>query len=117
MKNKNVEFVVTVDKCDNKRIIPIESFQKIFNVKTILRRKKSGSNPLPKKYYEDFCHEIEKEFTNYKIFIDKSRLYVKFNNNLLKSDCYLNSNIPGKKFFLSKKENNIYDSNNHRLFK
>ena len=54
MKNKNVEFIISVDKSNNQIIIPVDKISEIFNIKTILRRKKSGSRRLPKAYYDDF---------------------------------------------------------------
>lgn len=70
MKNKNVEFIISIDSNNNERIIPIEQFNEFFNVKTILRRKKSGSSRLPKRYYEDFMDKISKKFkvTEYSLY-------------------------------------------------
>lgn len=110
MKNKKVEFIISIDNNSNKRIIPIELFSNFFNVKTILRRKKSGSTPLPQKYYNDFEETIKGCFKEYKIFVDNSRLYVVIDKNLRKSDCYLESRLfENKKYFLSEKENYIYE--------
>ena len=54
MKNKNVEFVISVDNSGNKKIFSLDQFNNFFNIKTIFRRKKSGSQDLPKIYYDDF---------------------------------------------------------------
>lgn len=110
IKNKNVEFIMSIDSNSNERIIPIELFSNFFNVKTILRRKKSGSTSLPQKYYKDFENAIKGYFKKYKIFVDNSRLYVLIDKNLSKSECYFESSLfKNKKYFLSKKENNIYE--------
>lgn len=50
MKNKNVEFIISVDDRDNKKIIPIDQFKEFFDIKTIFRRKKSGSTNISQKY-------------------------------------------------------------------
>ncbi len=54
MKNKNVQFVMSVDNSGNKKVFSLDQFNKFFNMKTIFRRKKSGSRNLPKIYYDDF---------------------------------------------------------------
>lgn len=110
MKNKNVEFIMSVDSNNRERIIPIKSFGDFFNVRTIFRRKKSGSTSLPKKYYEDFKTIFNQRFKDYKLIIEKSKLYVELNKDLQKSECYIDSEIlENKKYFLSKKENNLYE--------
>ncbi|MEG2232944.1 MAG: hypothetical protein RRY16_03165 [Bacilli bacterium] len=110
MKNKNVEFIMSVDSNNKERIIPIESFKEFFNVKTIFRRKKSGSSSLPQKYYEDFETVFNQRFKDYKLIIEKSKFYVELNKDLQKSECYIDSEIlVNKKYFLSKKENNLYE--------
>jgi len=68
-KNKNVQFVVT--EFNNELIIfPIEKFNDYFEVKAVLRRKKSGSSNLPKKdleniksfFYDDKIIQENKSF-------------------------------------------------------
>lgn len=112
MKNKNVEFIMSVDNHNNNVIIPVEKFNEFFNVKTILRRKKSGSTPIPKIYYNDFKTNLEKNFIDYNpiIFIQGNRLYIKLNKELSKNECYINSDLlENKRYYLSNTGDNVYE--------
>lgn len=112
MKNKNVEFIMSVDNHNNNVIIPVEKFNEFFNVKTILRRKKSGSTPIPKIYYDDFKTNLEKEFIDYSpiIFIQSNHLYIKLNKELSKNECYIKSDLlENKSYYLSNTEDNVYE--------
>lgn len=112
MKNKNVEFIMSVDNHNNNVIIPVEKFNEFFNVKTILRRKKSGSTPIPKIYYNDFKTNLEKKFIDYNpiIFIQGNRLYIKLNKELSKNECYIKSDLlENKRYYLSNTGNNVYE--------
>lgn len=112
MKNKNVEFIISIDSNNKKRIIPVEQFNEFFNVKTILRRKKSGSTPLPKRYYEDFIYKISKKFkeNEYSLFESENRLYIETKLRLLRDDLYIESEfLNDKKYYLSEKEEGIYE--------
>ena len=112
MKNKNVEFIMSVDNHNNNVIIPVEKFNEFFNVKTILRRKKSGSTPIPKIYYNDFKTNLEKNFIDYNpiIFIQGNRLYIKLNKELSKNECYIKSDLlETKRYYLSNTGDNVYE--------
>ena len=112
MKNKNVEFIMSVDNHNNNVIIPVEKFNEFFNVKTILRRKKSGSTPIPKIYYNDFKTNLEKNFIDYNpiIFIQGNRLYIKLNKELPKNECYIKSDLlENKRYYLSNTGDNVYE--------
>mgnify|MGYP004652142415 FL=1 len=112
MKNKNVEFIMSVDNHNNNVIIPVEKFNEFFNVKTILRRKKSGSTPIPKIYYNDFKTNLEKNFIDYNpiIFIQGNRLYIKLNKELSKNECYIKSDLlENKRYYLSNTGDNVYE--------
>lgn len=112
MKNKNVKFIMSIDNDNNNVIIPVEKFNEFFNVKTILRRKKSGSAPIPKMYYNDFKINLNKIFINHnpKIYTENNRLFVKLNIDLSKNKCYIKSDLlENKYYYLSKVENNIYE--------
>lgn len=112
MKNKNVEFIMSVDNHNNTVIIPVEKFNEFFNVKTILRRKKSGSTPIPKIYYNDFKTNLEKNFIDYNpiIFTQGNRLYIKLNKELSKNECYIKSDLlENKKYYLSNTGDNVYE--------
>lgn len=113
MKNKNVEFVISVDNSGNKKIFSLDQFNNFFNIKTIFRRKKSGSQYLPKIYYDDFKKNLESKFSKYKYSLntDGKNLYVILPLDLNKNECYINSDIlpDGKKYFLSNKENGKYE--------
>lgn len=93
--NKNVEFIISIDSNNNERIIPIEQFNEFFYVKTILRRKKSRSSRLPKRYYEDFMDKISKKFkvTEYSLYEKENRLYVETKLNLSRENLYIESEI------------------------
>lgn len=111
MENKNVKFIISIDSSNNKKIIPLNEFDDFFNIKTILRRKKSGSQSIPKRFYDDFKKQVENRFTKYKIFSENNKLFILIPVDLSKKECYIESNLldDGKKYFLSKKDKNIYE--------
>ncbi len=112
LKNKNVKFIMSVDNNGNKKIIPIDEFNKFFDVKTILRKKKSGSTRVSKLYYDDFKLQLDRKFDGikYSLFVKDNRLYLELPLDLQKNDCYIDSaRLDGKRYFLSKKDNGIYE--------
>ena len=111
MENKNVKFIISIDSSNNKKIIPLNEFDAFFNIKTILRRKKSGSQSIPKRFYDDFKRQIENRFTKYKIFSENNKLFISIPVDLSKKECYIESNLlnDGKRYFLSQKDKNIYE--------
>lgn len=60
MECKNVKFISSIDNKGNKKVFSLKDISLFFDIKTILRRKKSGSQVLPKKYYDDFKFEYRK---------------------------------------------------------
>lgn len=112
MKNKNVEFIISIDSDNKEKIIPVEQFDEFFNVKTILKRKKSGSVSLSKRYYEDFMYQISKKFkeNEYSLYERGNRLYIETTLNLLREDLYIESEILNdKKYYLSEKDKGTYE--------
>ena len=113
MKNKNVKFITSIDNLGNKIVFSIEQLNKLFNIKTIFRRKKSGSKDLPKKFYNDFKSHLDLKFSKYNYTLKKNgkKLFLELPLNLPKKECYINSNIlkDGEKYFLSNKGNGIYE--------
>lgn len=113
MENKNVKFVVTIDDKEDKIIFPVSKFSEIYKVNTILRRKKSGSQSLPKKYYSDVEQLLSSIFKNYnyKLYSSNNKLFLKIPINLDRSNCYIDSKAlsNGKRYFLSRKENDLYE--------
>lgn len=113
MDNKKVKFIVSVDSENNEKIIPISKFNDFFDIKTILRRKKSGSSSIPKKYFDDFKKNLKKKINNndYELFTKNNKLFLRTNHIFKKQDCYLISDMleEGKKYFLSYKETNLYE--------
>lgn len=113
MRNKNVEFIASVDNDGNKKIFPLEQFNDFFNIKTILRRKKSGSQALAKIYYDDLEKNLYKKFKGYKyrLYSENGKLFFNIPLKLSKNDCYIISDLlPNKKkYFLSNKGNNKYE--------
>jgi len=113
MKRKKVEYIITTDYEDNKKIVPIDSIGDYFDVKTILRRKKSGSVSLNVTNYDDFVEQFENKFNQKCILLFKdSKEFVEYDKKLLKSECYIDSpNLTdGKRYFLSYKEEvNLYE--------
>ncbi len=111
MENKNVKFIISIDSSNNKKIISLNELDSFFNIKTILRRKKSGSQSIPKRFYEDFKKHAENHFTKYKIFSKNNKLFISIPEDLSKKECYIESNLlnDGKKYFLSQKDKNIYE--------
>ena len=125
MNNKNVKFVMSKDSKGKIVSIPLENFNDFFDIKTILRRKKSGTNKLSKKYYDDFIKNIKINFKNniIKIYTKNNRLFVKFDMELSKEDCYIESDLLlEKRYYLSKIDKNTYQvkltssTNNPNIF-
>ena len=114
MKNKKVEFIITEDKYKNKKVFLPNQIHEIFNIQTIFRRKKSGSQDLPKKDYEDFKKCLDLKFSKYKYVLKTSgkKMYLDLPLNLSRSECYLDSNVlpDGKQYFLSNKGNGKYEA-------
>ena len=113
MKNKNVEFIISVDKSNNQIIIPVDKISEIFNIKTILIIKKSGSRRLPKAYYDDFKEQLKIKFSEYKynLYFENKRLFLYLPVNLSRNECYLSSDLlsNGQSYFLSNKGNYKYE--------
>ena len=113
MKNKNVEFIISVDNKGNKKVFSLEQFKEFFNIKTIFRRKKSGSQDLPKAYYDDFVECMKSKYGKYDFKLSKcgKKTYLDLPLDLSKNNCYLDSNFlpEGKRYFLSNKGNGKYE--------
>ena len=113
MRNKNVEFIISVDNDGNKKVFSLDQFNKFFNIKTIFRRKKSGSQDLPKTYYDDFKKHLDLKFYKYKYMLntDRKKLFLDLPLDLNKNECYIDSDVlpDGKRYFLSNKGNNKYE--------
>ncbi len=113
MRNKNVAFVISVDNDGNKKVFSLDQFNQFFNIKTIFRRKKSGSQNLPKIYYGDFKECLDLKFSKYKYNLNTNgkKLFLDLPLELNKNECYIDSNIlpEGKRYFLSNKSNGKYE--------
>ena len=113
MKNKKVEFIISVDNDGNKKVFTLDQFNAFFNIKTILRRKKSGSQTLPKIYYDDFKKNLDIKFKDnvYKLYTENGKLFLNIKLELSKNECYIDSDLldNGKKYFLSNKEKYKYE--------
>ena len=113
MKNKNVEFIISVDNAGNKKVFSLDKLNEFFNIKTIFRRKKSGSQNLPKMYYDDFKKHLDLKFSKYKYSLNTNdkKLYLELPLELNKNKCYIDSDVlpEGKRYFLSNKENGKYE--------
>lgn len=113
MKNKNVEFIISVDNDGNKKVFSLDQFNKFFNIKTIFRRKKSGSQDLPKTYYDDFKKNLDLRFSKYDYSLNTNgkKLYLDLPLDLNKNECYIDSDVlpEGKRYFLSNKGNGKYE--------
>ncbi len=114
MENKNVKFVASADYEGNKKVFPINEFNNFFDIKTILRRKKSGSREVPKKDYNDFKEHIALKFSDYEYTfeVQDKKLYINLPLDLKRSDCYIESELfsDGKSYFLSNKGNGKYEA-------
>lgn len=114
MKNKKVEFIISIDNKGNKKIFSLDHFNDFFNVKTIIRRKKSGSQKLPKTYYEDFKKHLKLKFSKYKysLYLENNKLFIKLPLDLEKKESYLDSDLlpEGKKYYLSNKGCGKYEA-------
>lgn len=113
MKNKNVEFIISIDNSGNKKVFSLDQFNEFFNIKTIFRRKKSGSQDLPKMYYDDFKKNLDLKFSKYRYSLntDDKKIYLNLPLDLNKSECYIDSDMlsNGKRYFLSNKGNGKYE--------
>ncbi len=113
MKNKNVEFIISVDNDGNKKVFSLDKFNKFFNIKTIFRRKKSGSQDLPKAYYDDFKKHLDLKFSkyDYSLNTNEKKLVLDIPLDLSKNECYIDSDIlpDGKRYFLSNKGDGKYE--------
>lgn len=113
MKNKNVKFIISIDNNGNKKVFSLDKFNDFFNIKTIFRRKKSGSQDLPKIYYDDFKEHLKSKFSKYKYSLstDNKKLYLNLPINLNKNNCYIDNDVlpEGKRYFLSNKGNGKYE--------
>ncbi len=113
MKNKNVAFIISVDNAGNKKVFSLKQFNEFFNIKTIFRRKKSGSQNLPKKYCEDFKKHLDLKYSEYKYSLNNNgkKLYLDLPLDLNKNECYIDSDLllDGKRYFLSNKGNGKYE--------
>lgn len=113
MKNKNVEFIISVDNNDHKKVFSLEQFNEFFNIKTIFRRKKSGSQEIPKTFYNDFKNHLDLKFSkyDYKLNSNGKKLFLELPLNLSKNECYIDSDVlpDGKRYFLSNKGNGKYE--------
>lgn len=113
MKNKNVKFIISVDNEGNKKVFSLDQFNKFFNIKTIFRRKKSGSQDLPKTYYDDFKKHLDLRFSKYDYSLNTNgkKLFLEIPLDLSKSECYIDSDVlpDGKRYFLSNKGNGKYE--------
>lgn len=94
-------------------MIPLQNIPNCFSVKTIFRRKKSGSQNLPKKYYEDVKKQFALLYPNEKYTFKKieDKLFLKFSKPLKLSNRYFKSEKISfeKSYFLSLKENGVYE--------
>lgn len=113
MKNKNVKYIITIDKYNEKRIIPINDFQYFFKAITKFRTKKSGSRGLSKKYIKDFKEKFEEAFPNqnFELIIKDKKFYVMVNETLNEKQKHIPSNqLPGiSQYYLSDKGSNYYE--------
>lgn len=113
MKNKNVKYLITIDKNNKKRIIPINDFQYFFNAITKFRTKKSGSRNLSKKFIIDFKEKFEEAFPNQKfeLITRGKKIYVMVNETLNEKQKHISSNeLPGiSQYYLSDKGSNYYE--------
>ena len=108
MKNKNVKFITSVDSNGNKKIFSINQFNNFFNIKTVLRRKRSGSQNIPKTFYKDFkkCFDLKFPKYNYSLNIIEKKMIINLPIELKKSECYIESRayLMVKNIFFQTKE-------------
>lgn len=113
MKNKNVKYLITVDKHNQKRIIPVDDFQYFFNIITKFRTKKSGSRGLSKKYISDFQKKFTATFPNqpFELIHKNNKYYIMINEILSEKQKHIPSDIlPGiSQYYLSDKGSNYYE--------
>ena len=108
-REKGIEFVISRDKNDNFVVIPTERLDKFFDVKCVLRRKKSGSRKLPDKYFEDFEKSVMSS-SDVQILREDNRYFVVSKEPISKGNRYIQSiGYPNIKYFLSQKSENTYE--------
>lgn len=110
LNNKNIDFIYSGEE-NEERVIPINKFGDYFKANAILRRKKSGSRPLPQSRVKEFQNSFNNKFGYFpkmksyenKYFILSTNI---FRKNELSIDNIENDNI---RFYLSYKENLEYE--------
>lgn len=108
-KEKGIKFVVSRDKSNNFVVIPIERLDWFFDVKCILRRKKSGSRKLSEKYSEDFEKSVMSNL-NVRILKEGNRYFVVSEEPISRGNCYIDSvGHSDIRYFLSQKSENVYE--------
>lgn len=103
MKNKGVKFVATKGTDGLKKIIKLKDFGKEFEITAKLRRKKSGSRPLPKKDYKDFITELSGLFSDYEIVNEDKNLLIKLNTELQEV------HLENTDVYLIKRDNGLFE--------
>lgn len=108
-REKGIKFVVSKDLDNKFTVIPIERLDKFFDVKCILRRKKSGSRKLSEKYSEDFEKSVGSNL-DVRILKEDNRHFVVSKEPISRGNCYINSmGYPNIRYFLSRKSENMYE--------
>lgn len=113
MKNKNVEFIISASKNGNKKVFSLDQFNKFFNIKTIFRRKRSGTQNLPKVYYDDLKKHLDIKYSKYDYLLNTKgkKIFLDIPLDLSQNECYIDSDIlpDGRRYFLSNKGSGKYE--------
>lgn len=110
---KKCDYFITRNSLNNEFVIfNCEKLNEYFDVNCVLRRKKSGSSFMPKKYINEVISYIQtyfsfKNINIERIYNDNNKYYIEFKDKLSKTDVSLNVN--NIDIYLSK-ENNIESS-------
>jgi hypothetical protein len=101
--NKDCKYIITSTKLDSfYAIIPLAEIDKYFEIKAVIRQKKSGTTDIPLKDKENVKNEIISHYgPNSKFFNEGKKLILEINDEKVFS-LYFGS------YFLSRVENNRY---------
>lgn len=109
-KSKSIRYIITRTKFSNFKIIHINNFKNFFDIKCILRNKKSGSSPISKNNIDGVSDYVLKKFNASSInIVDPKKFLFKSETKNLLGHYF---NIENDQYFISKqKYNNFFRVN------
>ena len=104
-KSKNIKYIMSKPRNQNFKIIHINNFKSFYDIKCILRTKKSGSSPVSKKCEDEVSNYLIKNFNAISInYTDKKFLFKSSIPNLLGKYFRVNE----EQYFIAKEKFNDF---------